>query len=196
MNGDVIPERTGGLGSRLNYKNLSLFLLFETVQGHDFFNGTRGSLYAFGTHGDQGNNAIAPAGGLRDVNGDVIPERTAFQGNIVDFGAGPVALNQAWYTGRGTASNTASYRQFVEDASNTRLRQVTLSYRLDGDKFRRLTRLSDIDFSITGRNLILWTDYSGVDPETNVSGASLARGQDWFTNPNTRSVLFSVTINY
>ncbi len=194
--GDPNPDWRGGLGSRLNYKNLSLFLLFETVQGHDFFNGTRGSLYAFGTHGDQGNNAIAPAGGLRDVNGDVIPERTAFQGNIVDFGAGPVALNQAWYTGRGTASNTASYRQFVEDASNTRLRQVTLSYRLDGDKFRRLTRLSDIDFSITGRNLILWTDYSGVDPETNVSGASLARGQDWFTNPNTRSVLFSVTINY
>ena len=165
-------------------------------QGNDFFNGTRGSLYSFGTHADQGNTAVAPSGGLKDVNGNTIAPGTSFQGQIKDFGAGPVAINQAWYQGRGSASNTASYKQFVEDGSASRLREVTLSYSLKNVKFFKNTQLSNIDFSLTGRNLILWTNYTGIDPESNVTGAGLARGQDWFTNPNTKSVLFSVLIKY
>ena len=62
--------------------------------------------------------------------------------------------------------------------------------------FGGFTRLSNVDFSLTGRNLVLWTKYRGTDPEVNISGAGLSRGQDWFTNPNTRSVLLSVTIAY
>lgn len=194
--GDPNPDWRGGLGSRFSYKNISLFMLFDRVAGNDFFNGTRGSLYAFGTHGDQGNTVIAPAGGLKDVNGNVIAAGTSFQGQIKDFGAGPVAINQAWWQGRGTASNTASYKQFVEDASASRMRELTLTYSLRSAKFTKLTRLSNIDFSLTGRNLFLWTKYSGIDPEVNVTGAGLSRGQDWFTNPNTRSFLFSINVKY
>jgi len=194
--GDPNPNWRGGLGSTFSYKGLSLYVLFDRVAGNDFFNGTRGSMYAFGVHGDQGNTVITPEGGLRDVTGRLIPVGTAFQGQITDFGAGPVALNQAWWQGRGTASNSASYKQFVEDASVSRLREITLSYRLNSPGFRRFTRLSNVDFSLTGRNLVLWTNYTGTDPEVNISGAGLSRGQDWFTNPNTRSVLFSVRIAY
>ena len=194
--GNPNPNWRGGLGSTFSYKALSLYVLFDKVQGNDFFNGTRGSLYAFGTHGDLGNTAIAPAGGIKDVNGNMIAAGTSFQGQIKDFGAGPVALNQAWYQGRGSASNTASYKQFVEDGSASRLREITLSYSLKSIKLFKNTQLSNIDFSLTGRNLILWTDYTGIDPETNVTGAGLARGQDWFTNPSTKSILFSVLIKY
>ena len=194
--GDPNPDWRGGLGSTFSYKSLSLHVLFDRVQGNDFFNGTRGSLYSFGTHGDQGNTAIAPAGGLKDVNGRTIAAGTSFQGQIKDFGAGPVALNQAWYQGRGSASNTASYKQFVEDGSASRLREVTLTYGLRNVKLFKNTQLSNIDFSLTGRNLILWTNYTGIDPETNVTGAGLARGQDWFTNPSTRSILFSILVKY
>ena len=194
--GDPNPDWRGGLGSTISYKSLSFYVLFDRVQGNDFFNGTRGSLYSFGTHGDQGNTVVVPAGGLKDVNGNTIVAGTSFQGQIKDFGAGPVAINQAWYQGRGSASNTASYKQFVEDGSASRLREVTLSYSLKNIKLFKNTQLSNIDFSLTGRNLILWTNYTGVDPESNVTGAGLARGQDWFTNPSTKSVLFSVLIKY
>lgn len=194
--GDPNPDWRAGLGSRFSYKDLSLYVLFDRVQGNDVFNGTRGSLYAFGTHGDQGNTVIVPVGGLRDVNGNVLAAGTTFQGEVKDFGAGPVALNQAWYRGRGTASTTASYKQFVEDGSATRLREMTLTYRLRNFAVKEKFKLSSVDFSLTGRNLFLWTKYSGIDPESNVSGAGLARGQDWFTNPNTRSYLATITINY
>jgi TonB-linked SusC/RagA family outer membrane protein len=194
--GDPNPDWRGGLGSTFSYKSLSLYVLFDRVHGNDYFNGTRGSLYSFGTHGDQGNTAVSPAGGIKDVNGNLIPAGRTFQGQIKDFGAGPVALNQAWYQGRGSASNTASYRQFVEDGSASRLREITLNYSLKKVKLFRNTSLSNIDLALTGRNLILWTNYSGIDPESNVTGAGLARGQDWFTNPSTKSILFSVLIKY
>ena len=194
--GNPNPTWRGGLGSTFGYKGLSLYVLFDRVAGNDFFNGTRGSLYNFGVHADQGYTAVAPAGGLKDVNGTTIAAGTAFQGQIQDFGAGPVAINQAWWQGRGSASNSASYKQFVEDASVTRLREITLMYSLRSAGFRRFTHLSNVDFSLTGRNLVLWTKYTGTDPEVNITGAGLSRGQDWFTNPNTKSLLFSVKITY
>ncbi|RZK65097.1 MAG: SusC/RagA family TonB-linked outer membrane protein, partial [Pedobacter sp.] len=134
--------------------------------------------------------------GLKDVNGNVIAAGTSFQGQIKDFGAGPVAINQAWWQGRGSASNSASYKQFVEDGSTTRLREATLRYSLNAKSIKFISKLSSIDFSVTGRNLVLWTKYTGTDPEVNISGAGLSRGQDWFTNPNTRSVLFSIQVKY
>ena len=194
--GNPNPAWRGGLGSTISWKGLSLYALFDRVAGNDFFNGTRGSMYSFGVHGDQGNTVITPAGGLKDVNGNLVAAGTAFQGQIRDFGAGPVAINQAWWQGRGSASNTASYKQFVEDGSVSRLREITLSYSLRSPALRRITRLSTVDFSLTGRNLILWTNYTGTDPEVNITGTGLSRGQDWFTNPNTKSVLASVRITY
>ena len=194
--GDPNPKWRGGLGSTFTYKSLSLSVLFDRVAGNDFYNGTRGALYSFGVHADQGNTAVAPAGGIKDVNGNLIAAGTSFQGNIKDFGAGPVALNQAWYQGRGTSFNSASYKQFIEDGSSTRLREITLNYSLRTEGFRRLTHLSSVDFSLTGRNVVLWTNYTGTDPEVNITGAGLSRGQDWFTNPNTRSLLFSLKITY
>ena len=182
--GNPNPKWRGGLGSTFAYKGLSLYVLLDRVAGNDFFNGTRGSLYSFGVHADQGNTVITPAGGLKDVNGNIIAAGTAFQGQIKDFGGGPVAINQAWWQGRGAATTAASYKQFVEDGSVSRLRELTVTYSLRTPGFRRATHLSNIDFSLTGRNLVLWTNYTGTDPEVNITGAGLSRGQDWFTNPN------------
>ena len=194
--GNPNPKWRGGLGSTFSYKGLSLYVLLDRVSGNDFYNGTRGALYNIGTHVDQGHTVVAPAGGLKDVTGKTIAAGTAFQGEIRDFGAGPVAINQAWWQGRGTAFNSASYKQFIEDGSVTRLREVTLSYSLRNEAFRRFTHLASADFSLTGRNLVLWTKYTGTDPEVNITGAGLSRGQDWFTNPNTKSLLFSLKLTY
>ncbi|MFT4031094.1 MAG: SusC/RagA family TonB-linked outer membrane protein [Siphonobacter sp.] len=193
--GNPNPKWRGGLGSTFSYKTFTLSVLFDRVSGNDFYNGTRGALYSFGTHADQGV-AVAPAGGLKTISGTTIAEGTVFQGQIKDFGGGPVALEQTWYQGLGTAFNSASYKQFIEDGSVTRLREISLSYTLRSERFRKLTKLSSIDIGVTGRNLVLWTKYTGTDPEVNITGAGLTRGQDWFTNPNTKSLLFSLKINY
>lgn len=169
-------------------------MLFETYQGADMAAGTKAVMYAYGTHGDVGNEVTAPHD-LLSVNGNVIPGGTTFRGNIEDFGAGPVALTEDWYDGRG-GYFSGPMEQFIEDGSWTKLREVSLGYTLNSARFRQLTKLSSIQFTVTGRNLFTWTDFEGVDPETNLSGPIAGRGIDYFNNPGTKSYLFTVRINY
>ncbi len=52
----------------------------------------------------------------------------------------------------------------INDASFTRLREVSLTYELPGSLAQRLgARTASV--SIAGRNLHIWTDYTGMDPE-------------------------------
>ena len=91
-----------------------------------------------------------------------------------DFGAGDVALTEPWYRGIGGYFSGVQ-EQFVEDGSWTRLRELTVSYSLRTPKFIKSTKLSSIDFSFTGRNLFIWTDFIGNDPDTNLTEVSTTR---------------------
>lgn len=192
--GDPNPDWIGSLSTTLSYKNLSLFVLFEHNQGGDMWEGTRGILYNFGTHNAVSQERVSDVD-LKTVSGAIIPAGTPFRGNIQDFGAGPVALTETWYRGTGGGFGPVS-EQFIYDATHSRLREVTLTYSLNNKSFRDFTKLRSVDFGITGRNLLLWTDLDGVDPETNLTGPSNGRGLSYFNNPNTRSFLFSITVNY
>lgn len=194
--GDPNADWRGGLGLKANYKKFNFNILFETSQGNDYAERTRFILGNFGTHADVGNT-VTPTVALKDVNGNVHPAGTPVRGNIKDFGAGPVLLEQSWYTGRGGGFGSSPINELaVQDASWVRLREVSLGYSINSDKFKKATRLSSIDLTLSGRNLALWTDVVGVDPEINQSGVANGFGIDYFTNPTTSSFVFSVKINY
>ena len=218
--GDPNPQWRGGLGATIRYKGLSLYALIDHVHSFDVWNGTKGILNAFGTSAGTGvrttlsaadaantktfpNPTYSPTGGtvaskvgqnsayVRNADGSV-----TFRGTVANFGGGPVALDEDWYTYGAGSGFTGAGEQYVEHVNTTRLREVTLSYSLNTQGFRDATKLQSIDFSLTGRNLYLWTNYTGVDPETNLTGVSNGRGLDYFNNPSTRSILFSVRLTY
>ena len=182
------------MGSSFSYGKLTLDVLFETSQGADFYAGSRSVMYSFGTHEDTGNE-VTLTQDLKTYAGRVIPAGSTVRGNIADFGAGPVLLNEAFYTSLGGGFGSLK-EQFIEDGSWTRLRQASVSYHLDTPAFRKFTKLQSVDFAVSGRNLILWTKVQGIDPDTNLTGTFTGRGFDYFNTPNTRSLLFSVKINY
>ncbi|MCC9138685.1 SusC/RagA family TonB-linked outer membrane protein [Pontibacter silvestris] len=192
--GDPNPDWRGGFGTNASYKDFSLNVLFETSQGGDFYEGTRGVLVNFGTHADVGNE-VTLSQDMYNYAGNIIPAGSTVRGNIADFGAGPVLLDQSWYTTLGGHSGQMT-EQFVSDGSWTRIREITLGYTLNSEGFRNKTKLQGINFAVTLRNPVLWTNIEGVDPETNVSGVGNARGVDYFNNPSTRSLLFSIKFNY
>ncbi len=193
--GNPNPDWTGAINTSISWKGLNLSFLFDRVQGGDVWNGTKGALYDFGTHADMGIESTATTD-LKTVTGGTIAAGTTFRGLIKDFGAGPVALTQPWFNGGLGSGFGPVGSQFVEDGTRTRLREVSIGYTLRGDKFRQKTKLNSIDFSITGRNLALWTNYTGIDPETNLTGPTNGRGLDYFNNPSTKSYFFTVKINY
>jgi TonB-linked SusC/RagA family outer membrane protein len=203
--GNPNPNYRMSVGNTFRYKGLSLYALFDFQIGGDMWNGTRGALVNYGVAAETAVETTvnaAEAATLVTNDGQTIAEKYqpsadgsyTFRGRVQDFGGGPVALDQAWYTGNGGGFSVNG--PFVEDGSWARLREITLNYTLSSAGFRKLTRFSSVGFSVTGRNLFLWTNYKGIDPETNLTGATNGRGIDYFQNPNTRSLIFTLSLNY
>jgi len=57
----------------------------------------------------------------------------------------------------------------VEDGDLLRFREAFVSYNAPASFAERI-RMNSVSFSVSARNLALWTKYSGLDPENNVEG--------------------------
>ncbi|MBD2714770.1 SusC/RagA family TonB-linked outer membrane protein [Microvirga sp. STR05] len=210
--GDPNPDWRSGINTTLSYKGLRLYALVERQQGGDIWAGTEAILRNFGVSKftdvettlsaeEARNTRVYPSGNTAASfyanSASTNPDGSVtFRGTVGNFGAGPVALNEAWYRGIGGGFGNAS-DQFIQDATWMRLRELTLGYNLNSEGFRNLTKLSNLEVTLTGRNLVLWTkEFKGVDPETNLTGQSAGRGLEYFNNPGTRSFLVSLRLTY
>jgi hypothetical protein len=80
----------------------------------------------------------------------------------------------------------------IEKTDWVRLRDITLSYNLQiKSKVIKAAQVYG-----TGKNLLLITPYSGIDPETNLQGADNGQGMDYFNNPGTKSYLVGLKITF
>jgi len=195
--GDPNPDWRGGLGIRLKWKNLFANALIEHSQGGAFSPRTLWVLRRFGTTNETANRMTLDQD-LVNYRGNTIAAGTTVRGNVEDFGGGPVLLDESWYRtgiGGGFGDNQA-YNFSIFDATFTRFKELSLGYVFNGQELRDKTKLGSITLTFTGRNLFLIDDIPGVDPEINQFGVSNGFGLDYFTNPSTKSFLFSVKISY
>jgi TonB-linked SusC/RagA family outer membrane protein len=191
--GDPNADWTGAIGTSISYKNIKLSTLFDASIGGVLWDGTSGALNNFGRTLESANEVTLTSPTVNSVGNTIQPGTV--RGNLRDFGAGNVLLDQSWYTGLGGGFGPVS-EQFIKSASWIKWRELTLSYLL---KFKDpKIGLESITFSGTGRNLWLWTEDKtlGQDPETNLTGGSNGRGLQYFNSPNTKSFLFSVNLKF
>ncbi|MEO1653257.1 MAG: SusC/RagA family TonB-linked outer membrane protein, partial [Bacteroidota bacterium] len=193
--GDPNPDWQGALSTGISYKGFTLNVLFETYQGADIYAGTKSVLADLGRWESTGNEVTASRN-LKEFNGNIIFIGETFRGVVHDYGAGPVALTESWYNGDGGFFGNGNDELYIEDGSWTRLRELSLSYTFSNPWLQNKLGLGSVQFTATGRNLILWTSFEGNDPDTNLSGISVARGIDYFNNPGTRSYLFSLELTF
>ena len=195
--GDPNPDWRAGLGLNLNYKKLSLNVVVEHSEGGDFMPRTLWVLHRFGTT-TATSNRVTLSQDLVNYRGNTISSGTTVRGDIRDFGAGPVLLDENWYRtgiGGGFGDNQA-YNFGVYDATFTKVRELSLSYLFDGNGLDTILGLDSILLTATARNLININNVPGIDPETNQYGVGNALGLDYFTNPQTKSVLFTAAFNF
>ncbi len=88
--------------------------------------------------------------------------------------------------------------RYLEKGDFVRFQNATLGYNvpLDGEGLFKTLRLS-----LTGQNLFLITDYSGLDPEITVATGDLGsgvptRGIDWSGFPNPRTITFGLNASF
>ena len=181
--GDPNPNWTGAIRSTFTlFGKVRVSGLLDIKNGGDMWNGTKGALVYFGTHA---STEIWQGAGA----------------DTVFAGAGPgagktVNLNwDSWGPGGGLGTGfTGPFSQFIEKAGFVKLRDISVAFNL-APRFLRTMGFNDAVITLSGRNLKTWTDYTGIDPESNLTSQSNGRGIDYFNHPQTRSWAFSITLN-
>jgi len=93
------------------------------------------------------------------------------------------------------ASGLGSDAGYVEDASFTKLRELSVTF-IASNRLASAFHARGLDLTIAGRNLHTWTNYKGFDPEVNsAAGANFATA-DFLTIPPSRTFTARVNVNY
>jgi hypothetical protein len=153
------------------------------------WNGTRGRLLGFGTAKVTENRGQSVV--FDGVKGHITNGAVVTTGTKNDIST---TYSEYYYRNIGGGASPAQ-EQFVEETSWVRLREVSISYEL-GKRILKSSFLKNLSVYATGRNLWLSTPYNGIDPETNLSGASNDQGFDYFNMPNTKSYVFGFKLDF
>ena len=180
---DRTPKYTLGLNNTFRYGRFSLDALINFRHGGDIFNATESFLYNHGLSTktlDRNTPRIIP-GVLRDGKEN---SSSPTPNNIVIV----PAVQTAYYTG-------ASEELFIERNINwVWLRNVTLTYLVP----QRV--LPNASVFITGTDLFIRTNYTGLDPMTNGNSAAVggsgAVGIDWGNFPTPRGINFGLRVGF
>ena len=198
--GNPWPDWTAGISGTVTYKGFQLTAFLDHRHGGNVLNMTRSSMDQYGTHKD-----TELRDSLHTFGQDMICYNQTcdvLNGPVVGPGAGTaVPIGEGWFSnsalanGRGQGATGGPITTRLEDATFTRLREVSLSYSFRGGWVTRISGLRQLDVKVSGRNLGLWTRYSGYDPEVNLGGAQNAnRGIDWFNAPLAHAWIMQLTL--
>ncbi len=177
--GDPNPDFTSGFRNTFRYGNFSLSFLLDIRVGGDMYNGTKAVMRSLGTHEDtDSREEFIVWDGVQEVTGEP---------NTV-----PIQLNQAFYS---KYSLTGVSEDNIEEVNWLRMRDLNLTYSFSATFCEKL-KIARASATFTARNLFLITNYSGIDPETSLGGASNAFGRDYFNNPNTKSYGFNLSVTF
>ncbi|GAB3587648.1 SusC/RagA family TonB-linked outer membrane protein [Hymenobacter daeguensis] len=188
--GDRAPRFTTQLTNTFTYKGLSLAALFDFRVGGKVINGNDWYQTGVGTSQRTADryNTVTFDGVVAVKNPD---GSTSYVANTR-----AVELTQTYYTSILGRVGTA----FIEDGSWARLRYATLSYALPASLLSPTKFIKGVELSVTGRNLVLLTNYTGADPETSAAGAGVrgggSNGFDFGNVPATRGVDMAVRVNF
>lgn len=145
--GSSLPAAYGGISSQLKWKNLSFNVLFSYVLNRKMMNMVKNSAFAF-----QSKFGVV----MNDINNlstwEKPGDKTAFPS---------LEFSDNGYIGQFDGDIDSN----IEDISFIRLKQLAISYTFPKKWFDKF-KIKDAKVYLTGENLFLFTNYSGLDPET------------------------------
>jgi hypothetical protein len=122
--------------------------------------------------------------------------RCAFSANCRDVNDPTAPLDlQARAVAASALGTDAGY---IEDGSFTRLREVAFSYSLSEGLLRRAAgrRVTGATFTVAGRNLATWTNYTGLDPEVTSTPTSNFASSEFLTVPPVRTWIGRINLTF
>ncbi|MCI2088578.1 MAG: SusC/RagA family TonB-linked outer membrane protein [Prevotella sp.] len=194
--GNREPTMIGGLNNSLTYKNFNLSFLLDLRLGGDIYNGTEYYLVSNGLSKKTLNRKSVTVSGVSSTTGDEITYTYEAGKSYNVNGAvksGEYMIQQYWQNYCLNAYN------FITKTNWIRLRSISLSYDLK-DFLRNQHIIKGLVATLTGTNLLLITNYKGLDPEVSAAGSgtggSGSSGIDYCGVPSTAGVSFGVNITF
>jgi len=187
--GNREPDFIGGFNNSFTYKNWNFSFLWDFRKGGDIYNATEYLLTVNGLSKRTENR-----GSTTTFSGvALVPDA---QEKTYEPFSKEVELNEKYY--RDIYSNNIPF--FIEKVNWLRLRSVSLAYSLPESVLHKATWLKGATITATGTNLLLFTNYSGMDPETSAAGAGVVGsgsvGIDYAGVPATAGFILGLTVKF
>ena len=170
--GNPNPKFLGGITNTFSYKGVDLSVFVNGVYGNSI------NFYGVGQYSSA--NGIYEDNQTRDQLNAWRPDNTNTN------------VPEARYL-RANGSQQSS--RYILDGSYLRLRSVSLGYNLPKSILKQV-HLEKARVYFSGTNLFTWTNYTGWDPEVNSDTftSNFAQGNDFYTPPMPRTLLFGINI--
>ena len=168
--GDTAPKHLLSWGNEFNFKGFNLNFLFNARLGGVVVSKTQAVMDYYGI-----SKATADArdNGGALVNGKLIPAKEYYQ----TIGAGSGVLSQ-----------------YVYDATNVRLAELSFGYNFPVQNWCKW--LKGLNVSVVAHNLVMIYMNAPFDPEMTASTGTYGMGVDYFMQPSTRNLGFSVKLKF
>ena len=168
--GNSTPTYTGGFGSTVRFKNLTLTCNFHYRTGNKVINQTAMDAEGLNSKSNMSKRML---------------NRWRVQGE-----QGPDLMPRAYL------NNPANYLpsdRYVESGSFLRLDYLNLGYAF-GSAFCQKIHVKDLSLDLSGQQLFTFTNYSGLNPETWISGEWLNKDNSRISPPKIYTLSLRVTI--
>ena len=185
--GNQNPDWMLGLTNNFSYKGFNLSFLIDFRIGGDLYSATASNLYI------RGNAAGTVVNGERQnfvVPNSVIQKEEGYVENNV-----PVTHQNYWER-IGSTGNYGLPEVFTYDATNIRLRNITLGYDFNRTMLKK-TPFQRLRLSATCNNVwMIHYNLPGIDPESVSATNTNATGFENGAAPTSRSCTFNVTVGF
>lgn len=146
------PLFSGGLTNSFGYKGFDLNIVVQYSYGNKLYNANRVAL-------ESGRNTNNMNAARADAWRPSLYDMTT--GNL--FEAGNAGEK---YRMGGSPEENLMLSDWIEDGSYIRLSDLTLAYRFAAPLVKKIG-FKGLSLFATGKNLLIWTKYTGYDPEVN-----------------------------
>ena len=186
--GNANPKFSYGFTNSFRYKNFTLDVFLQGVQGNQIFNATR---------------ILSEAMSIGENQSSAVLNRWQKPGDITSIPKATLQDN----------SNVYPSTRFIEDGSYLRVKSLTLGYSIPASVLSKV-KITHLMFYLTAENLLTFTKYSGFDPEvSSFSNASstgynnssqtnsnadrnTAPGVDFGTYPQSRDFILGLNLSF
>ncbi len=179
-----------GWTNTFSWKGFTLAFQIDARIGGEIFSGTQQRM-------QQSGNALVTVGGNGHRDDFVVEGVKALQGGGYEVNTTPVSYQDYWTAVTGRGGNLGIGEANIYDATNVRLRNLSLSYSFPKKLLERSKVLQSVKLGFSVNNVcMIYSAMDGIDPESVFATSTNATGFEYGGIPTSRSFVFNVSFGF